>query len=75
MEGEPRLVGSDRQRDSAGTAAENKGKIGGRGVAKYMRRLGEGGVGVGRSAAASEAEQVASECAGKRGGGGDMGKG
>ena len=34
VEGEPRAVGNDRQRDPGGTAADHKVRIGGREVAK-----------------------------------------
>ena len=68
------MVWSDRQCDPAGIAADHEGRTGGSDVAQYWRGLVEGGVGVGRVAAASVAEQVASELAGEtgRGGGGGM---
>ena len=45
--------------------------LGGRDVDKYRSGLGEGGVGVGKGAVASAAEQAASEWARERGRGGD----
>ena len=48
VQGEPRVVGSDRQRDPGGTATDHKGRISVRYVSKNRRGLGKGGVGVAR---------------------------
>ena len=74
VEGEARALGSDRHRNPADGAADHKGRIGETYVAIKRRGLEKGGVGVGRGAAVSAAEQTTSEWAGKMRGGG-MGEG